>query len=75
VEKCTEFETAFCDRVASCGGASKADCLAEFARKADCSKAEEVPADFDRNCLPAIRALECGHLSAIPDACNIKVGS
>jgi hypothetical protein len=74
-EKCNEFESAFCDRVATCTSTSKDSCLTELGKKADCSKAEDVPADFDKKCIPAVKALECSSLTAIPDACNIKVGS
>jgi hypothetical protein len=74
-EKCNEFESAFCDRVSTCTSTAKASCMAELAKKADCSTAQDVPADFDKKCIPALKALECSNLTAIPEACNIKVGS
>jgi hypothetical protein len=71
-EKCKDFESAFCERVSACSKSSKDTCASELSKKADCSKAEEVPSDFDK-CVPAVQALACSSLTDIPASCNIKL--
>jgi hypothetical protein len=71
-EKCKDFADAFCDRLATCTSSSKDDCLADFAKRIDCSKAVDAPGNFNE-CVPAVKKLECSKITSIPDSCNISV--
>ena len=76
-EKCKEFSSAFCERVATCtkdtaSPTSKDKCLKDLGARADCSKAIDAPSNFDE-CVPAINKLQCTQLDQIPDSCNVSL--
>jgi hypothetical protein len=73
-KKCNELTTFYCAKIVSCSStASQEKCVEEFAKRIDCSKAEEVPDDFDK-CEPAIKSLTCAQVANVfPTSCNIKV--
>src|SRR5688572_15450379 len=76
-EKCKEFSSAFCDRIATCtkdsaSPTTKDKCLKDLGSKADCSNAVDAPSNFDE-CVPAINKLACSELDEIPDSCNVSI--
>ena len=71
---CNEVTTAFCQKITACvPSTAQEKCVEDFGERLDCSKAEDVPDDFEK-CVPAIMSLSCSQLQNVfPASCNISI--